>query len=248
MTDTLTAEPVADLFRDDEETPRPPKRSAGRPEKESVGAKIKRLVIGEDTDNPPAKKAPAKKAPAKKAAPRPAPVAKKSRVSAAVDLGDAWRGLGRVIAGADAPVGRAMIVEGPVAGTIIDDAIAGSVVDRWIVQPLAAGREKYGALITLVGLPLMVGLAEHRPGMRDAITGRLRATLLDVMIASAEEMEREAKREADVSAKLERLGQSGVTVDATLSWIFLGEQPQEDAPAPGPVDVMTPTAAVAPDA
>jgi hypothetical protein len=53
------------------------------------------------------------------------------------------------------PTGRMLQFTSLAAGTIIDEAVAGTLPDRVLFQPLARGRTKWEPVLVLVGLPVV---------------------------------------------------------------------------------------------
>jgi len=72
------------------------------------------------------------------------------------DISDVWSFVGRRLEPtAHYPTGRMLTYQGPAAGVIIDRAIAGTLPDRVVFQPLARNRDKYEDVGFLLAGPLL---------------------------------------------------------------------------------------------
>ena len=94
----------------------------------------------------------------------PRPV--RSRVSGEKLLGTAVFSFGSILVSRriDPPVGRCFQLEAPLAGAKIDEAIAGTFIDR-LLQPLFRKSDDIEGLGAVLGLPILVGIYERRPEM-----------------------------------------------------------------------------------
>jgi len=101
----------------------------------------------------------------------------------------------KVVAVVDQPVAACLVFEAPAAGDAIDKAIAGSFVDRLIVQKLAGASERWEALGSVLSLPIMVAMLSRFPQLYDALEDDLREAVEDVMIANVPAMRRKAERQ-----------------------------------------------------
>ena len=77
------------------------------------------------------------------------------RKSAAKLLSWAWEGLGTMLPGR---VGGVLAWEAPAAGPILDRALAGSFVDRWLLQRAAQIEDRYEPVVMLL-VPAMAAMA-----------------------------------------------------------------------------------------
>ncbi|MGP8204598.1 MAG: hypothetical protein ACLQVK_00850 [Acidimicrobiales bacterium] len=78
------------------------------------------------------------------------------RVPLDTDISDAWAFLGRRLETTPHyPTGRMLQYQAPAAGVIFDKAIAGTLPDRAILQPLARNRDKYEDVAFLLAGPLV---------------------------------------------------------------------------------------------
>jgi len=151
------------------------------------------------------KPAPKKKAPAE-SKPRQPATAVVRRKSAAEIIGEIFSGLGGVVQTFDAPLGNVLAFEAPAAGLAIDKAVAGTALDRIIVQPLAGGAERWEALGAILALPLMIKLIEMQPALLVPLEPRLRSAVGQVLVYSLPAIKRRAEEERKVADALAELG------------------------------------------
>jgi len=80
----------------------------------------------------------------------------KRRVPLDTDISDIWAFLGRRLeAGPHFPTGRMLQLQAPASGVILDKAVAGTLPDRLVLQPLARSRDKWEDAAFLVAGPLV---------------------------------------------------------------------------------------------
>lgn len=112
----------------------------------------------------------------------PAP-SRKKRVPCAHLLGPLWGQLARLVP--DVPAQRAMVWQAPAAGESLDKALAGSLIDRWVLQKVASTESRYRSAYDLVSLPVLVAIVNRqphlfpmlRPVLRESIKANLDAAL-----------------------------------------------------------------------
>ena len=138
--------------------------------------------------------------PPKTAAVKAAPA--RRRVPCAHLLGPLWSQLARLVP--DVPAQRVMVWETPAAGAALDKAVAGTVVDRWVLQKIASTESKYRGAWDLLSLPIMVAAVNRqpalfpvvRPMLREAIKANLDAALDAKIVEAADDQRLRAKAEA----------------------------------------------------
>lgn len=59
-------------------------------------------------------------------------------------------------------VGRSVDLISPVAGELMDDALAGTMLDR-VAQPLVAKRDEWEKVFRVLEIPVLIGMAERHP-------------------------------------------------------------------------------------
>lgn len=180
-------------------------------------------------------KAPEKpKAPAKKAAKaQPKPRAPKVSVEqpkprrqpAADMISMAVSGAAQVLAQAQPPVAAVLSFEAPAAGHAIDQAIAGSTVDRVVVQRLVKAESRWQAVGSVVALPLLVSLVSNKPILYQPLEPYLRSCVEDVLVQSIPAMKKRADRTrkaAQAVAELKQLDPSIAESDDPVGDILRG--------------------------
>jgi len=255
VTDTLTADPFLppaepELLSRDEVAPKPapsPKTyPCPEPDCAYVGSNPAARASHKYTAHRKAKAKPAAKRPprnpkaaaAAKASPEPS---RKARKSAAENLSLL------VAAGAQfaartghLPLANALSFEAPAAGHALDTAVAGTIVDRKIVQPLNAGAEKWEALGAVLTLPIMVHLVSLYPGLQEAFEPQIRRAAEDILVQSLPTIRKKVEKDRRVADALVELGHldpklaaSEDPVGAIIAGFFSGfsapEAPNEEA-------------------
>ena len=220
------SDPLESVFDEDKSNeeipPQPQKRGRGRPRK------IISELFGDGEEGK--KEEPEKKAPKKNNnLGRP-----KKRTSVKSELGMVWKMAANFVAAVNAPTAKAVVLEAPIAGQILDDAVAGTIIDRWLIQPFAGASDKYGPLVLLIGFPAAVYIADTHPEHRPMVEDYVRKAIVQIMVSTADEMRATAQAEAHASEQLAELGSAGITADGLMSWLF---EENAEAPAEEPVTV-----------
>ena len=219
------SDPLENIFDEDKSNeeipPQPQKRGRGRPRK------IISELFGDGEEGK--KEEPKKAEPKKETRGRP-----KKRTSVKSELGMVWKMAANFVAAVNAPTAKAVVLEAPIAGQILDDAVAGTVIDRWLIQPFAGASDKYGPLVLLIGFPAAVYIADTHPEHRPMVEDYVRKAIVQIMVSTADEMRATAQAEAHASEQLAELGSAGITADGLMSWLF---EENAEAPAEEPVTV-----------
>lgn len=107
-----------------------------------------------------------------------------------------WGAGGSLLAqtGIDIPVGRVMTFQAPAAGIILDKAIAGTLPDRFLLQPIVRKKDEAEALGALLGLPAVVFLMERNPTAAQTLMPLLRMALEANFVPMAQAAARQKKR------------------------------------------------------
>ena len=189
-----------------------------------------------------AAKKPGAKKPVKKVAKKPATAKTttttpgKKRVSAADSIGTNVARIGRVLGSMDAPVGRALVFAAPATGAAADELLAGTYVDRKVVQRFAGVADKWERLGGVIAFPILIALISKNPALYDVLEGDLRDATLDVLIANVPSLEKQAAREKKAVDALRRLGAiderfatSADPIGLILRDLFAQPDPVEDA-------------------
>lgn len=152
--------------------------------------------------------------PKAKAQPKPkAPTVKsqvitgKKRIPAA---GAIARNLGRaakLVEGIDGPLGRALQFSAPATGTAVDEIVAGTVVDRVVIQRFAGAADKWERFGGVIAFPILIAVVSRNPALFPVLEDDLREATLDVIIASIPTLEKQKVKEKKAIDALRRLGQ-----------------------------------------
>jgi hypothetical protein len=155
------------------------------------------------------KKKTAKKAPAAKkpAASGPVSAAKGKRIPAAEPISQALGLMSQVIVRADPPVGRALQFCAPATGEAIDELIAGTFVDKKVVQPFAGVADKWEKVGGIIAFPVLIAVVSHNPALFGPLEDQLRSATVDVINSSIPTLEKKRKRERQAAESLRRLGE-----------------------------------------
>lgn len=177
--------------------------------------------LGPDAVSPtlePAKRSWKERLWAPKDRPAKPPRSIRARSSGAELLSGAWGllGMGLIRTGADVPVGRCLQFQAPAAGEILDKALAGTLVDRALIQPIAARADDAEAVAALVGLPLLVFAFERaseelRPVLEPLLVEALRAHLA----AMVPVMKKKQAKERELAKVVDDLRAEGLVPEGT---------------------------------
>ena len=153
------------------------------------------------------KKSTTKKATAapKKAA--AAPAAGRKRIPAAESLTKNIARGARMFASVNPPMGRALAFSAPATGQAIDDVVAGTYVDRKVIQRFAGAADKWDRLGGVLSFPILFGICSTKPEFFPMLEADLREATIDVIIASIPSLEKQKQREDKAVAALLRLGE-----------------------------------------
>lgn len=189
-------------------------------------------------------------APRPKAAAKPRPTGK--RMPIAGDVSELYSDIAaRLKYTPHYPAGRMLEYQAPAAGVIIDDAIAGTAVDRFAVQPIMRNKDKYESVIFLVAPPVLMFMIQNaamsaqvaRAEGRDEEAAKLelwvqreltslkwvlRKSLIRMAPAIAEARERAAAEDEVIREAFPELMPGVDPVDALLSDLF--KPPGQEAP------------------
>lgn len=153
------------------------------------------------------KKATKKATPAAKSPGRPPAVAKPKRVSAADALSSNIARIAKLLGGIDVPLSRALVFSAPATGQAVDELVAGTVVDRLVVQRVATVSDKWERLGGVIAFPILVAVISKNNALFPVLEDELREATMDVLIANIPTMEKKKARERKVFDSLHRLGE-----------------------------------------
>ena len=136
------------------------------------------------------------------------------------------------------PLANALAFEAPAAGHALDQAVAGTIIDRKIVQPLNQGAEKWEALGAVLTLPIMVHLVSIYPALQDAFEPQIRRAAEDILVQSLPQIRKKVEKDRRVADALVELGHLDPTLAASadpvgdiVAGFFAGFAPPPEAPS-----------------
>jgi hypothetical protein len=168
----------------------------------------------------------------------------KKRASAAEDFGEAWGWLGARFAQnpVHKPSGTMMQFSAPIAGEILDDGVAGTAVDRIVIQPAVAMRSRLDGVAGLIAPIAIVRRMETHPKEIEQLMPFLKGAIkrsLPFYVPAIKKAEARAKREMEALEALApelleiidpRTGRPFTDpVDGVIAMIFEGWQPVVDS-------------------
>jgi hypothetical protein len=160
------------------------------------------------------------------------------RTSTADTLEDIIGGVGAlaVRTGKHAPLGRYLQFSSAVNAEILDDAVAGTVIDRIALQPLVKGRGRFDALGSVFGPPAIILAIENDPSRAPVLIPVLKSTIRNSLPAMAKAMKKVAAKEkaqAEAAAELfPDLAPGEDPADAIIAMLFEGWTPPAPAAEP----------------
>lgn len=139
-------------------------------------------------------------------------------------------GTALVHTGTDIPVGRVLQFQAPVAGSRIDEIIAGSWLDK-MLQPIVRYQDKAEGAASLLLLPLLVGAYERAPQLagfpmfEQILRKTVETSLLDmapILKKQAADKKRAARTVSDLSGLGAELGLDGEAMQDPVGAIIGG--------------------------
>jgi hypothetical protein len=171
------------------------------------------------------------------------------RQSGAETLSDAWGGIGSFVGRTPGhvPLGRYMQFQAPVAGEMLDEAAAGTIIDKMALQPIIRARGKFDLVAAVFGPPALILAIERNPGQGELLVPMLRSSIrnaLPLMVPAIKRIQaKEAKTlaaaddlfddDADYRAycaQVEATGGKPDPAEYILSMIFSGWAPAAPVP------------------
>lgn len=152
----------------------------------------------------------AKKAPVRKAAAQRKPRTPKQdlvaqrpkRVPTSDFISMAVAGAAQVIGTVQPPVGAALSFEATAAGIALDQALAGTVVDRVLLQRAVKAKGKWESAGSVLAFPVLVALVSQRPVLYPALEPYMRTCLEDILITSLPAMKKRQERQRKAAVAL----------------------------------------------
>lgn len=131
----------------------------------------------------------------------------KKRIAAGDSIGTVLGMVAQVVVRVDAPTGRALALSSTATGEAVDQLVAGTIVDRLVIQKFAGAADKWEKVGGVIAFPVLVAVVSRNPALFDPLEGQLRSAALDVITASVPSLEKQKKREKMAVDALRRLGQ-----------------------------------------
>ena len=156
------------------------------------------------------------------------------RVSTAETLADVWGAVGGAAQRmGHAPLGRYMQWQGTAAGEMLDEALAGTIVDRKLFQPAVKARGRLDVLVALLGPPVLILQIERNPQQAQMLLPMLKSAIRSSLPTMLPAMKKAQVREDKVNAAIKEMFPDlpdGVDpVDEVITQLFYNYVP--DAPA-----------------
>ena len=107
-----------------------------------------------------------------------------------------------LIGSVNPPGARALIFASPALGSSIDSIVAGSPIDKRILQPLTVGAEKWATLASALGLPMMVAAVSLQPELRVVLEPQMRAAMVVCLDERVKVLKKHRKKEQDMAKTL----------------------------------------------
>ncbi len=184
---------------------------------------------------------PPKKAPAKRVAARGeidgAPAPRRRPVGELI--GDVLEKVAVIAGNFNPPGARALAFASPALGRSLDGIVAGSPIDKRVLQPLTAGTEKWATLASALGLPFMVMAVSMQPELKTVLEPQIRAAMVVCLEEQVKVLKKRRAREKDVTKLLGELANiddsfkdSKDPIGELLDGFFAGMPEPETVPEP----------------
>ena len=149
------------------------------------------------------------------------------RVNVSETLEDVWTGVGGLaIRTNHAPLGRYLQWQAPAAGQLLDEVVAGTIIDKKILQPAVKARGRLDVLIALVGPPGIILAIERNPSNAQMLIPALKSALRSSLPTILPAMKKAAVREEKVNDAIREMFpdiEPGVDpVDLVIEQLFNG--------------------------
>jgi hypothetical protein len=125
-------------------------------------------------------------------------------------------GAGLQQTGISIPTGRALRLEAGLLGAELDTAVAGTIIDRQLVQPLVKTKGRFEHIAPLVALPVLTFMLDKNPAMLPTFYPILRATLMQML----PDLVKAKKKELADEEKLRQAAQELGELDPELATLF----------------------------
>ena len=128
------------------------------------------------------------------------------RVTTASTLADIISGIGGVaMRTGHAPLGRYLTWQAPASGELLDQALAGSFIDKSLLQPAVRARGRLDIVTTVLGPPALIFMIERNPERAQVLLPVLKQSLRASLPTLIPAMKKAQDREKKVNDSLREL-------------------------------------------
>lgn len=165
------------------------------------------------------------------------------RSSTSGTIEDIWAGVGGVAQRAGyVPLGRYMAWQAPAAGELLDQALAGTAVDRKFLQPAVKARGRLDIVGAIMGPPAIIVAIQRNPARAELLIPALRSAIRGSLPTLLPAMKKAQAREEKVNQAIRDYLPDGMEipdgvdpVDIVIGQLFDGWVPPEPEPNMGDV-------------
>ena len=153
------------------------------------------------------------------------------RMPAADLIESGWAVMGGIVSRSPmhTALGRYLQWQAPATGNVLDKALAGTMVDRKLVQPAVRAHDNLGAIGAILGPPLLIWSIERDPSKSSVLLPILRAQILASLPTMVDAMKRQKSRDDKVSKSIRELfpdlPEGADPVEEILAYLFNGPVP-----------------------
>lgn len=155
---------------------------------------------------PKSRKAAAPKKPTAPKAKVTPPAGGKRRIPAGDSIATTLGMAAQLVVKVDGPTGRALQFAAPAAGDAVDELVAGTFVDRKVLQPFAGAADKWEKVGGIIAFPVLIAVISHNPALFQPLEAQLRSATVDVINASIPTLKKRAANEKKAADSLAELG------------------------------------------
>lgn len=119
-----------------------------------------------------------------------------------------WYGAGKALVKTNVSpaAGRTMGLQSRLAGEQIDRYIAGTIIDRMLLQPLVRAQDATEGIGAVVAAPLLAAIMERKPEMAPLVMDTFVDYVLDGVVAMADQAKEKKQEQAAKARSLEEIG------------------------------------------
>src|ERR1019366_3665780 len=99
----------------------------------------------------------------------------KKRIPAGESISSIVGMLAHVVGSVDAPMGRALVFSAPASGAAVDELVAGTVVDRLVIQKFAGAADKWEKVGGVIAFPVLIAVISRNPALFNVLEDQLRS-------------------------------------------------------------------------